>query len=86
MLSPKTAWITAAVATLAALALPGAARGDAVTQWNINASGAIFAAGPTAHASTLSFAMVQGAVYDAVNAIDGGYEPYLDKPPANPGD
>jgi len=25
----------------------------------------------------LSLAMVQGAVYDAVNAIDGGYEPYL---------
>ena len=86
MLSPKTALLTAAAAMLAALALPGAARGDAVTQWNINASGAIFAAGPTAHASTLSFAMVHGAVYDAVNAIDGGYEPYLDKPAANPGD
>lgn len=87
MLSRKNASLTAAAAaTLAALALPGAARGDAVTQWNINASSAIFAAGPTAHASTLSFAMVHGAVYDAVNAIDGGYEPYLDKPAANPGD
>jgi hypothetical protein len=85
MLSPKTALLTAAFA-IAALALPAGARGDAVTQWNINASGAIFAAGPTAHSSTLSFAMVQGAVYDAVNAIDGGYEPYLGKPAANPGD
>ena len=54
MHSPKTASLTAAVATLAALAMPGTARGDAVTQWNINASGAIFAAGPTAHASTLN--------------------------------
>jgi len=26
--------------------------------------------------------MVHGAVYDAVNAIDGGYEPYLVSPPA----
>jgi hypothetical protein len=26
--------------------------------------------------------MVQGAVYDAVNAIDGGYRPYLGAPPA----
>jgi hypothetical protein len=30
--------------------------------------------------------MVQGAVYDAVNAIDGGHEPYLVKPAASPGD
>ena len=28
--------------------------------------------------------MVQGAVYDAVNAIDGGYQPYLGAPPAEP--
>jgi hypothetical protein len=75
-----------AVAVLAALGSPGSAQGDAVTQWNINASNAIFAAGPSAHASTLSFAMVHGAVYDAVNGIDGGYQPYLDKPAANPGD
>ncbi len=27
--------------------------------------------------STLHMAMVQGAVYDAVNAIDGGHEGYL---------
>ncbi len=29
-------------------------------------------------------AMVQGAVYDAVNAIDGGFEPYLVAPAARP--
>ncbi len=74
------------VAVLAALGSPGVARGDAVTQWNVHASDAILAAGPTAHASTLSFAMVQGAVYDAVNAIDGGHEPYLIKPAADPAD
>jgi hypothetical protein len=79
-------WLVAAVAVIAALGSPGVARGDAVTQWNVNASSAIFAAGPTAHASTLSFAMVQGAVYDAVNAIEGGYQPYLVKRAANPGD
>ena len=73
-------------AALVALVAPAVARADAVTQWNINASAAIFAANPTAHASTLSFAMVQGAVYDAVNAIDGGYQPYLVRPQANPWD
>ena len=78
--------LVAAAAILAALGSPAVARGDAVTQWNINASSAIFAAGPTAHASTLSFAMVQGAVYDAVNAIEGGYQPYLVRPAANPWD
>ena len=76
----------ATAALLAALGSPQVARGDAVTEWNVNATNAIFAAGPTPHASTLSFAMVHGAVYDAVNAIDGGYEPYLVKPAANPGD
>ena len=28
--------------------------------------------------SPLHLAMVHGAIYDAVNAIDGGHEPYLD--------
>ena len=81
----RPGWVVAA-AVVAGLGAPAVARGDAVTEWNINASSAIFAAGPTAHASTLSFAMVQGAVYDAVNGIEGGYQPYLVKPAASPGD
>jgi hypothetical protein len=65
-------------ALLAAACLwPAAARGDAVTEWNGHANAAIFSTGPTAHAAALSTAMVHGAVYDAVNAIAGGYEPYL---------
>jgi hypothetical protein len=38
--------------------------------------------GPTV--AILHLAMVQGAVYDAVNMIDGGHEPYLDDLPAAP--
>ena len=64
-------------AVVAAFAMPGVARGDAVTDWNTNANSAIFATTPTAHAAVLSTAMVQAAVYDAVNAIAGGYQPYL---------
>jgi hypothetical protein len=71
---------------LTALASPGTAQADAVTQWNINASRAIFAGAPNANVSALSFGMVQGAVYDAVNGIDGGYQPYLVRPHANPWD
>lgn len=60
---------------------------DAVLEWNINATNAIVTvARQPPHAAILSFAMVHGAVYDAVNAIAGGYEPYLVAPAANPTD
>ncbi|TMK61484.1 MAG: hypothetical protein E6G60_11160 [Actinobacteria bacterium] len=55
-----------------------------MTDWNIYANTAIFSNGPTAHSAVLSTAMVEGAVYDAVNAIAGGYQPYLDTPAADP--
>ena len=60
-------------------------------EWNAIASTAIFSPPPAGigqppHSSVLSMAMVQGAVYDAVNAIDGGFTPYLVAPPADPGD
>src|SRR5882672_7998301 len=72
---------------LAAFAAPKIARADAVTDWNAIASTAIVAtAGQSPHAAPLSFAMVHGAVYDAVNAIDRGYQPYLAQPPSNPTD
>jgi hypothetical protein len=67
-----------AFAALAALGAPGVARADAVTQWNLNASNALFVtAGQPPQASVPHLAMVHGAVYDAVNAIDGGHEGYL---------
>jgi hypothetical protein len=55
-----------------------------VTDWYAFANAAIFSTGPAAHAAVLSTAMVQGAVYDAVNAIAGGYSPYLPTPAADP--
>lgn len=70
-----------------ALVAPAVARADAVTDWNLNASNAIVVtAGQPPPVSALSFAMVQGAVYDAVNAIDRGHRPYLVQPPSNPTD
>ena len=76
---------------LAALASPPVAHADAVTDWNAIASTAIVApppvgAGQPPPVSALSFAMIQGAVYDAVNAIDRGHRPYLVQPNANPTD
>ena len=56
-----------------------------MTDWNGYASTAIVAnAGQPPPVAVLSFAMVQGAVYDAVNAIDRGHRPYLVEPPATP--
>src|SRR5215813_8122826 len=69
------------------VAPPRVARADAVTDWNAIASNSIVAtAGQPPQVSALSFAMVQGAVYDAVNAIDRGHQPYRVQPPSNPTD
>ena len=70
-----------------ALTSPALLRADAVTDWNLIASNAIVAtAGQPPPVSVLHFAMVHGAVYDAVNAIDRGHRPYLVQPPSNPTD
>jgi hypothetical protein len=72
---------------LVVLASPKVARANAVTDWNVIASNSIVVtAGQPPPVSVLHFAMVQGAVYDAVNAIDRGYQPYLVQPPSNPTD
>ena len=71
----------ATVAVAIGLAAPSVARADAVTDWNLNASNAIFNValqGP--QLSVPHMAMVHGAVYDAVNAIDGSREGYLLSP------
>ena len=58
-----------------------------MTDWNLIASNAIVVtAGQPPPVSVLHFAMVHGAVYDAVNAIDRGHRPYLVQPPSNPTD
>src|SRR6266540_1099850 len=78
-----TALVAVAVGALSASAR-GQPAGNAAIEWNAVATTA--AAGQPPHVVPLSLAMVQGAVYDAVNAIDGGHQPYLVSPPANPSD
>jgi PAP2 superfamily len=73
------------VAALSGMTAP--ARADTVTDWNGYASTAIVSnAGQPPPVAVLSFAMVQGAVYDAVNAIDRGHRAYLPQPPARRSD
>jgi hypothetical protein len=90
-------FVLTAIVALVATALgtaPAAAQpehSDAVRVWNLHASDALInaataatpGAGQAPPVSQLHLAMVQGAVYDAVNSIVGGYQPYLpDLPPA----
>ena len=73
--------VALAVASAAVLTAPATASADTVTAWNVNATGALFAtAGQPPTVGAIHLAMVHGAVYDAVNAIDKGYEPYLLSP------
>ena len=67
-----------AVLAIAVLAAPATAYADTVTQWNQHAANALYVtAAQPPNVSVPHMAMVQGAVYDAVNAIDGGREGYL---------
>jgi hypothetical protein len=65
------------VAACSALVAPAVARGDVPSDWNAIAQAETVLLRPTAHGQSRGIAMVEGAVYDAVNAIDRGYEPYL---------
>ena len=70
----------------------GAPPSTAVLDWNLNAINALVnaptavipGAGQTPPVSVQHLAMVQGAVYDAVNMIDRGHEPYFAGLPSAP--
>ena len=70
--------LAAALVGLVALVAPAVGSADTVTQWNQNAAQALMVtAAQPPNVSVLHMAMVQGAVFDAVNAIDGSREGYL---------
>jgi len=70
----------AVVGAVAALAVPATAAANEVTNWNTIAQNTVLAQPPitsSPQASGIFIAMVQGAVYGAVNAIDRHHRPYL---------
>jgi hypothetical protein len=70
--------MTLAATLLVALMAAAPVRADAVTDWNQYAGNAVITTGlQTPPVWTLHLAMVHGAVYDAVNSIDGRYTRYL---------
>ena len=75
-LKPQSCLVIAILAIL--LAAPASARADAVADWNLIAVQRIAEAKPV-HPPPVTFidmAMVQAAIYDAVQAIERRYKPY----------
>jgi hypothetical protein len=74
--------LSASVVALSVLcAAPCYAQGmNAVLEWNLIASNAAVAGGQNGVVQTRTYAMVQAAVHDALNAIDRRYEPYVHAP------
>lgn len=58
------------------VAIPGIVRADAVTDWNAIAVQATVTGARPGASGLLDIATVQAAVYDAVQAIEGEFEPY----------
>ena len=78
------AWVTLAASVVALSVLCTAqahAQGpNVVLEWNLIASNAAVAGGQNSVVQTRTFAMVQAAVHDALNAIDRRYELYVLQP------
>ena len=75
----RRSWLLTLALVGAALVVPGVARANEVTNWNELATSTLVqfppAGGGFATALQVNLGMVQGAVYDAVNAIDRRHRP-----------
>ncbi len=87
----KLGSVIGVTALLAALAVPTSLPAsavevpDQVLAWNQHAYDELIVTKlQPPPVAVMNLALVHGAVYDAVNAIDGGYEPYLGAPAASP--
>jgi hypothetical protein len=69
--------IVAAGIACAALSPSSSSRGDMVTDWNETAEAVIRASTPSPPIQTRALAIVNAAIYDAVNGIARTYQPYF---------
>ena len=88
MLAPRPGRRLAVFAWLLAVLLfaSPAAHANPVDDWSAIGNQVIIVNAARAGTGNIDFAYMYIAIYDAVNAIDGGYQPYLVKPNANPTD
>jgi hypothetical protein len=73
-------WCAIASLILAVASLPQAAKADVVSDWNATTQTVLLATGGS---PGVYFAMVHAAIYDAVNAIDGGHQVFAVRPKTN---
>ena len=66
-----------ALSFVTVLSAPAVARADVIGEWNAFAQAQTIPIRPTAHGESRGMAMVEGAVYDAVNALEPDHRPYL---------
>ena len=74
-ISKRAVVVCAAFVTV--LSAPAVARADVIGEWNAFAQAQTIPIRPTAHGESRGMAMVEGAVYDAVNALQPDHRPYL---------
>ena len=74
-ISKRAVVVCAAFVTV--LSAPAVARADVIGEWNAFAQAQTIPIRPTAHGESRGMAMVEGAVYDAVNALEPDHRPYL---------
>jgi hypothetical protein len=74
-----------AVTVLATLGVTSAQAADPIAAWNQISEQAVKTSGHPPPVAALDFAIVQLAVYDAVESIDGRYEPYYTRVPGATG-
>lgn len=66
---------------IGAMALTAGAQADVITDWNATAQAVLVTKG---HQGPPGYAFVHVPMYDAVNAIDGGYQVFAVRPTTNP--
>ena len=74
-ISKRAVVVCAAFVTV--LSASAVARADVIGEWNAFAQAQTIPIRPTAHGESRGMAMVEGAVYDAVNALQPDHLPYL---------
>jgi hypothetical protein len=74
-----------ALTVLATVLVTNAQAGDAIAAWNQISENAVQAGKHALPVTSVEFAIVQLAIYDAVESIDGRYEPYYTRVPGATG-
>ncbi len=74
-----------ALTALAIIGVTNAQASDPIAAWNQISESAVKASGHPPPVAALDFAIVQLAIYDAVESIDGRYEPYYTRIPGATG-